>query len=146
VTEHEIRQLLAVAMAYDNRKPGAATIAAWTEAAHRGHWTFPAALNAIHAHYAESTDFLMPGHITARIRNQRPLAPLAADVLQITGPRPASDETRSRAMEAFIRTLVRHRAMPVSRGERRPARNSADHITAREQARAELAALRKDPA
>lgn len=68
MTEPEVRRLLAAAMAYDNRKPGEANIAAWTEAANRGRWTFDDALEAVHEHYARSSVFLMPAHITKAIR------------------------------------------------------------------------------
>src|SRR6266536_2252130 len=81
-------------MAYDNRRPGDANIAAWMEAAHRGRWTFDAALDAIHAHYAENTDPLMPGHITTRIRAALP------DNINETPHRPAThspDPTPARA-------------------------------------------------
>lgn len=71
MTEYDIRALLVVAMAYDNRKPGEATVAAWQEAAGRGRWSFGEAREAIHQHYAESTEFLMPAHITANIRAAR---------------------------------------------------------------------------
>ena len=69
--EQQVRFLLAIAMAYDNRKPGTAQIAAWTEASARGRWSFDEACEAIHQHFAESTDYLMPGHITLRIRDNR---------------------------------------------------------------------------
>jgi hypothetical protein len=105
VTTDDIRRLLAAAMAYDNRKPGAANVAAWTEAAHRAGWTFDAALEAIHAHYAESTQFVMPGHITERIRlaNRQP-APYTA----LPPAQTASEEHRNR-MKALI---GQHFAMP----------------------------------
>lgn len=71
MTEQEIKLLLAAAMHYDNRNPGHSAVLAWQEAANRARWTFNTALNALHEHYAESTDFLMPGHITTRIRRDR---------------------------------------------------------------------------
>lgn len=71
MNERDVRMLLAAAMAYDNRKPGDAAVLAWMEAATRARWTFPSALEAIHQHYATSTEFLMPGHITARVRAAR---------------------------------------------------------------------------
>lgn len=69
--EFEIRGLLAAAMVYDNRKPGEAAILGWAEAARRGRWTYGEALNAIHAHYAESREFLMPADVTQYIRARR---------------------------------------------------------------------------
>ncbi len=69
--EFEIRALLSAAMAYDNRKAGEAAIAGWLKAAERTRWTYGEALNAIHDHYAESRDFIMPGDITQRLRAKR---------------------------------------------------------------------------
>jgi hypothetical protein len=71
VTDDEIRQLLAAVTAYDNRKVGGGMIAAWSEAARRGQWTYDEALDAVHAHYARQTSYAMPGHITEHIRAQR---------------------------------------------------------------------------
>lgn len=71
MTRDEIIQVLQAAGAYDNRRAAAATVASWTEAAHRGRWTLDEALEAVHAHYAERTDWLMPGHITERIKATR---------------------------------------------------------------------------
>lgn len=140
--EDHVRALLATAMAYDNRKPGAATIAAWTEAAHRGRWTYPTALDAIHAHYAEHTDFLMPGHITTRIRAAYRQPPR---LVALPPAQPASDETREHVMA----TLGNRYALPddINETPHRPTRISPEHADARERARAELTALRsKDTA
>lgn len=134
MTEQEIRALLVAAMAYDNRKPGDANVAAWTEAAKRGRWTFKAALDAIHEHYATSTAFLMPGHITAAIRaRMRQPVPFA----ELEAAQPASKETQER-----FSALIRERfALPTrmrERKERRAQRLSADDAAARMRARAEL--------
>lgn len=92
MNDEQIRRLLVAAMAYDNRKmPGEANVLAWSEAARRGRWSFEAALDAIHAHYAEDTAFLMPGHITARIRKARQL-PAAVERRMLEAP-PAQPET-----------------------------------------------------
>lgn len=71
ITDPEVRRLLGAVMAYDNRKPGEANVLAWSEAARRGRWTFAEALEAIHAHYAERGDWLMPGMVTQAIRTAR---------------------------------------------------------------------------
>jgi hypothetical protein len=106
--EHEVRQILATAMAYDNRKPGEANIAAWTEAADRGRWTFADALEAVHDHYARSTDFLMPAHVTAFIRLKMRLPqPVSEAVAHLEAAPPASEETRRRAMEEIRRFAER---------------------------------------
>lgn len=78
----QVRLLLAHVMAYDNRKPGQATVAAWSEAARRARWTYPEALDAVHAHYAERTEWLMPGAITAHIRVVRQDTAMRAPVVQ----------------------------------------------------------------
>ena len=134
MTELEIRTLLAAAVAYDNRRPSQANIAAWCEAANRAGWTFPAALDAIHAHYAESTAFLMPGHITTRLaeRSARDTdwpPPYAA----LPAAQPADETTRRRIM-----AMVGDRFRAPVRRHRAPAPHSAEHVRAREAARAEL--------
>lgn len=74
----DVRRLLALAMAYDNRKPGDAAVAAWMDAAERGRWTWESASEAIKAHYAASTQFVMPAHITERVKAMREEAALRA--------------------------------------------------------------------
>lgn len=80
LTDAETRQLLAVAMSYDNRKPADATVLAWGEASRRGRWTFPEAVEAIHEHYAGSTAFLMPAHVTQWIKTRRQEASMRTPV------------------------------------------------------------------
>lgn len=107
LTDQQVRALLAAAMAYDNRRPGEANIAAWTEAAKRGRWTFDTALEAIHTHYAASADFVMPAHITAIIRaamrQPEPFAELPPAV-------PASEETRQKVMDMVAELADKKRA------------------------------------
>lgn len=71
LSEEQIKHLLVTAMAYDNRKPGESHVSAWGEAAWRERWDYHGALEAIHAHYATNTSFLMPAHITAHIKVHR---------------------------------------------------------------------------
>lgn len=89
-TESEIRQLLAIAMAYDHRKPGDSQVMAWHEAARRARWTFDEAREAILNHFATSTEYLMPGHVTTAIRERRsqppPRAALPAAPLNPANP------------------------------------------------------------
>ncbi|MGB3443859.1 MAG: hypothetical protein WBA97_34410 [Actinophytocola sp.] len=145
LSQDEVRALLAIAVAYDNRKPGEVTIAAWMEAADRGRWTFPAAVEAIHDHYAKSTDFLMPGHITAAVRARMQLPAPASEVAQLEAARPAEEAIRKR-WSAVIREKFampsRLRDEPGRARERRPQRRSADDAAARERARRELDAIR----
>lgn len=104
LTSEEVAALLVVAMAYDNRKPGDATVAAWTEAAHRGKWRFGPAREAIHAHYASSTAFIMPAHITERLKvesRQPPRFGAVPPELEEPKPDPAGQE-RVRAIVAAL--------------------------------------------
>lgn len=71
MTRDEIVDLLSAITAYDNRNPNQAAVLAWGKAAELGRWTFPEALDAVHAHYAENPAFLMPAHVTERIRAVR---------------------------------------------------------------------------
>lgn len=137
MNESEVRALLAAAMAYDNRKPGEANVAAWMEAANRGRWSFEDALEAVHQHHVTSTAFLMPAHITAIVRaKMRQPTPFA----ELEASQPASRETAGR-FAALIRDTF---AMPRgTRGQRRAQRRSAEDVAAREAARAELDALRE---
>ena len=108
-----IIELLKVASAYDSRKPDEAQILAWSEAARRAGWTFERALDAIHEHYANDTDRIMPGHITAILRapGARPSDTPVADVLQLPSAPPASAQRRAELM-AQIRKLADRKAMP----------------------------------
>lgn len=117
MTDQEVRALIALAMSYDNRKfPGDSNIAAWTEQAERNEWTFEAAREAIHEHYATSTEFLMPAHITAiltavrrRIRAQfsedvNPPRHLRDDpVAEIAWRRKFAEEYTRRALDAWVK-------------------------------------------
>jgi len=104
VNEQQVRAVLATAMAYDNRRPGEANIAAWMEAADRGRWSFEAAVEAVHQHYATSTEFLMPAHVTKLVRSaMRQPGPVSEAVAHLEGARPASEETRAKAMEEIRR-------------------------------------------
>lgn len=134
LTDPQVRALLAAAMSYDNRKPGNANVAAWTEAATRGRWTFDAALDAIHAHYAASTDFLMPGHITQRIKAEVRYAP---------------NPDRPAALPAGLADTTRSIPAPESRPfvawPSRKARRRRLDDEGRARARAELDARRTEP-
>jgi hypothetical protein len=71
LTRSQIIDLLSAAMSYDNRNVSDAHIYAWREASRRGRWSYEDALEALHDHYAESTQYVMPAHITERIRTMR---------------------------------------------------------------------------
>lgn len=137
LTDDQIRALLAVAMGYDNRRPGDLNVAAWTEASTRGRWTFNAAVEAIHDHYARNTDFLMPGHITQKLRASQGQPPA---YVALPTAQPASDEHRNRMRELIGNTcrLPQH----AQNRRRQWAPKSAEHNAAREHARAELDHIR----
>lgn len=97
MSEAQIRALYAVAVAYDNRKGSEANITAWLEQAERNRWTFDEAREAIHEHYATSTEFLMPAHITAIIRRERNHPPTVDQPRQLP-PAPPADPQRIRAL------------------------------------------------
>jgi len=110
LNQEQVAALLVVAMAYDNRKPGDATVAAWTEAAHRGKWRFGPAREAIHAHYATSTAFIMPAHITERLKVESRFPPRfgedpPAELEAGPPPEPAQPERVRSIVEALAGRL-----------------------------------------
>ncbi len=72
MTPEETGRLLARAALYDNRKVDTPTVIAWHHIL--GDVPYPDCEQALAAHYAESTDWLMPAHVRRRvmeIRNKR---------------------------------------------------------------------------
>lgn len=112
VDHNHIVALLKTASAYDNRKPDPASVLAWAEAAKRGHWTFERAKDAIHHHYANSTERIMPGHVTAHHRVPRLRASdVSVDEALQLAPVPATAERRDELMTQ-IRALADRKGMP----------------------------------
>lgn len=110
MTHDEIVELLQVISAYDSRKIDGPTVAAWKESASRGRWKAVDAFDAVHSHFAKSTAWLMPGHVSELIRaGKRHPAPVA-EVLALDRGAPASEETRARLM-AEIRKLADSKAV-----------------------------------
>lgn len=151
LTDPEVRLLLGHAMAYDNRKvPGDANRAAWAEAARRANWTLPAAIEALHQHYATSSEFVMPGHITALIRAERrqpapfeplpprPQLPAGVDV------RALPDIDAATADAPLIQTRPA-RPNPLSRWSTRKSRRDPLEGDLRKRIQAELDAKRPAP-
>lgn len=64
----QVVRLLALAARVDHRIPDQGMIDAWTDAAIRARWTVDAAQDAIRAHQTESLEYLMPAHVTERIK------------------------------------------------------------------------------
>lgn len=67
----EIVDLLTAISAYDKRKPDRAAILAWGKSSELGRWTLTEALDAVHGHFSEDPAYLMPAHVTARIKAVR---------------------------------------------------------------------------
>jgi hypothetical protein len=108
LTKREVASLLAVAATFDRRRGtvGEVDVEAWTAAAHVGRWTFDAAVEAVKAHYAESTENLMPAHITQRLRGeQRQPARYGDTPRAIQGPTAATAEQRAAAMRKIAETI-----------------------------------------
>ena len=106
----QIIRLLQVVQAYDNRTIDGITINAWATAAQIARWRPEAAEKAVHAHYATSTAWLMPGHVTEQIRLAARQPAPAEEVLALE-KKPASPERRAELM-AQIRKLADRKAMP----------------------------------
>lgn len=83
LTHDQVVDLLTAISAYDNRKPNPAAILAWGKAAELGRWTLPEALDAVHGHFAEDTDYLMPAHVTARVKATRQDRAMRAEALAL---------------------------------------------------------------
>lgn len=120
LTEDQVKHLLASAMAYDNRKPGQANVSAWGEAAYRERWDYHGALEAIHAHYATNTSFLMPAHITAHIKANRQDEALRKEIAERPEPDPIGQERLNRLIANCFQSFGRDYD-PVAVSERRDA-------------------------
>lgn len=89
----EVIDLLSAITAYDNRNATRETVMAWSKAAELGRWTLPEALDAVHAHFAEDPTYLMPAHVTQRVKQERQDRALRADQRELEGPvNPAGQE------------------------------------------------------
>ena len=71
--------LLGVAAAFDQRTIGETDVTAWAEALAR--YDLEPCRRAVIGHYTETTDRIMPAHITRRIRAVRPEDRTVAEVL-----------------------------------------------------------------
>lgn len=65
----ETAEVLAVIQVYDNRRVDETTVKAWHRVLHR--LGYHDCLAAVEAHYTDSTDWLMPAHITRRVKSTR---------------------------------------------------------------------------
>ena len=143
MTRDDIIDLLSVVTGGDNRNATEATVAVWTEVAKQGRWTKREAIDAVIGHFAESTEYLMPAHITQRIRAARRTE---SEVFRaLPGPARASEETRASAMAAAAELFAREPrfkrafAMPwTARGRARSASARAEAERALEAVRPQL--------
>lgn len=100
MTRDELINVLSIAAAYDGRTLGESDIAAWGDAAERGRWSYQLAQDAVKAHYAESHEWIMPAHVTRRLRAHR-AEPPRSNALPRATPVRAGDEHRRRVVAWF---------------------------------------------
>lgn len=105
MTRDEILTLLQIVASYDGRKTDGLIVDAWAKSADLARWDFPSASTAVHQHYAASTAWLMPGHVTELIRSGKRHPAPADEVLALNAAPPASAERRAELM-AQIRKLA----------------------------------------
>jgi len=161
VNPNEAAQLLAIAAAYDNRKPDATAAQAWAVAL--AEYRFEDCQKAIVEHYRTSDAWMMPVHvITAvkkvrggRIEDKAPQPPqgldpddTAAYQAWLRGVNRAIADGREVPTEDYratrhIRELKAFRKPPALEGK--PHEKSADHDERKAQARKELEARRDVP-
>lgn len=79
MTARGIGDVLAVVVAYDNREITEAVVAAWLAAAQDARWTRDEAVIAVRQHYANTTEWIMPAHVTERVRAARQDRAMRAD-------------------------------------------------------------------
>lgn len=113
LTRDQVVEVLQVAATYDRRTIGDTDVIAWAHAAKQGRWAVSvpgggwsnhAAIEGVRHHYATSTAYLMPGHITDYMRGWRRQPPPVAEVEGlIPAAPPATAEARQRALEEFAR-------------------------------------------
>lgn len=67
MTPAEVTKLLALIAGFDRRTTSASDDLAWYAVADAAGWTYPLAERAVIEHFAHSTEWLKPAHITQRI-------------------------------------------------------------------------------
>ena len=166
MTIEETVDLLTVAAAYDRRTVGEGDAIAWHAAI--GDLPLDECRAAVIGHYADSTDWLMPGHVRKRVKAMRD-ARIARSIPAAPPAELADDPGRYRAeLKAQIRRIADGRSMdraiegPPAKGEppaefaegragfgevlERPGSVSPQEIARRQAAEARAArAEREDP-
>jgi hypothetical protein len=108
----EVIELLQAIQIYDSRKFDALVVAAWSESAQRARWTLREALEAVHEHFANTAGvYLMPGHVTERVRAARRHPAPVAELRALDPPPPAGPDHRAEVM-ALVRQLADRKAVP----------------------------------
>jgi hypothetical protein len=120
MTRDEILELLQVAHAYDNRKADSIMVAAWSESARRARWTYHEAVDAVHEHFAKTHGvYLMPGHVTERVRASRRHPAPMSEIRALDPPPPASEKRRAEVMR-MVSELANKKAVPPLYGQEKP--------------------------
>lgn len=104
-------QLLALASGFDNRMVTEAVCKLWFEIL--GGLDYDAAVSAMYAHFRESTDYLMPAHIVARIRHE---TPLTAVTMSPEAPEACAPGDHRWLPDGTCLFCEARRAQPVARG------------------------------
>lgn len=71
MSKRDVAKLLAFVAAYDQRTVGTADVEAWHAVAAQARWELTYAQRAVIEHFTDSTDRLMPAHITRTLRERR---------------------------------------------------------------------------
>ena len=70
MTHEEVAKLLTLASTIDKRKVDIPTVNGWFEVI--GHLPYEPAVRAMWAHFRNTTDYLLPGHITKALKQSGP--------------------------------------------------------------------------
>ncbi|MFW5415057.1 hypothetical protein J0910_00485 [Nocardiopsis sp. CNT-189] len=129
MTEQQMGAVLARAAAFDGRRPDPIVLAAWMEAI--GDLGYDDAMRAVVDHYAESTEWLKPAHLRARVKRMRADRLANAD-LALPPADPDAADYGPRLRE-HLRALADGRSLPraLTAGDRTPAPPTKDYTAAR---------------
>lgn len=116
MTPAEAAALLAIAAAYDNRKPDPDAAKAWSVAL--AGLRFEDCRDAIVAHYRTSTDWMMPGHVIAAVKRTRAARLAAAPPL--TPPPDLTPLETVAWLRAARRTIANGEPLEDTYGELKP--------------------------
>ncbi|ADG96533.1 hypothetical protein Srot_0040 [Segniliparus rotundus DSM 44985] len=115
ITEQEVVLVLRKISANDKRKPDQFELDEFVSAARRHNWTYREACAQVDAFFdiPRGGERITHGHITAGIKADRRHPKPVADVLQLEGPKPASEDNPDRQrVLAMVRELSRKFSMP----------------------------------